>query len=168
VKICWSVIRSVLIAGGVSPLLIIGSRRVADPGVVNAVAYASSRYPSSTALRRDTLASLSVPCTTRSLLDGALESARSVPRPRPRPRRNVFRLGMWEAAMRGGGSLELGLAWWGLVYVHCQPMRTSPLLLLVFLFHCDLHSNVKSLSIQCFTCASESASYDMHGMWHVL
>jgi hypothetical protein len=37
-----------------------------------------------------------------------------------------------------------------------------------FLFHCDLHSNVKTLNIQCFTCASESASYDMHGMWHVL
>jgi hypothetical protein len=134
-KICGSVIRSVLIAGGVSPLLIIGSRRVADPGGVNAVAYASSRYPSSTALRRDTLASLSVPCTTRSLPDGTVEPARPVPRSRPRPRRSVFRLGIWDAAMRGGGSLELGLAWRGLVYADCQQMRTSSLLYCCIFFN---------------------------------
>jgi hypothetical protein len=46
----------------------IGNLLVSSVDGANALANGSSMYPRFTALRRDTLASLSVPCTTRSLL----------------------------------------------------------------------------------------------------
>lgn len=88
------------------PLLMIGNLLVPGPEAVRALAKGSSRYPSSTALRRETLASLSVPCTTLSLAEAPWPWSLEVPvpapprplrRPRPPPRRSVFRLGIWGA-----------------------------------------------------------------------
>lgn len=81
------------------PLLMMGNLLVSKPGGVNACANGSSRYPNRTALNRDTLASLSVPCTTRSLEDapwlpGPPAPSRDRNRPGPPLRRNVLRLGI--------------------------------------------------------------------------
>lgn len=84
------------------PLLIMGYLLVSNPGGVNACAKGSSRYPNRTALSRDTLASLSVPCTTRSLEDAVLWAPwlseppppRDLNRPGPPLLRRVLRLGI--------------------------------------------------------------------------
>lgn len=69
------------------PLLMMGNLLVSKPGGVNACANGSLRYPNRTALNRDTLASLSVPCTTRSLEDAPwLPGPPAPPRDRNRPR----------------------------------------------------------------------------------
>lgn len=81
-----------------TPLLMIGNLLVSNLAGVNGCAKGSSMYPSRTALNRDTLASLSVPCTTRSLEADDPSGPTPPPRDRSRPgpplRRRVLRLGI--------------------------------------------------------------------------
>lgn len=74
------------------PLLMIGRRRVAGPGgaCTKSRANGSARYPSSTALKREMAASVSVPWIVVSWLgpepDAGIPLRLGPPRPRPRPR----------------------------------------------------------------------------------
>lgn len=88
-----------------APLLIIGNLLVSNPAGVNDCANTSSRYPNRTALNRDTLASLSVFCTTLSLEADDASGPTPPPRDRSRPgpplRRRVLRLGICGADILG-------------------------------------------------------------------
>lgn len=81
-----------------TPRLIIGNLLVSNPAGVNGCANRSSIYPNRTALNRDTLASLSVFCTTRSLEANDASGPTPPPRDRRRPgpslRRRLLRLGI--------------------------------------------------------------------------
>lgn len=96
-----------------TPLLIIGNLLVSDPAGVNGCANRSSIYPNRTALSRDTLASLSVFCTTRSLeaddASGPTLPSRDRRRPGPPLRRRELRLGIWGADISEGCVFILGM-----------------------------------------------------------
>lgn len=103
-----------------APLLIIGNLLVSNPAGVNDCANTSSRYPNRTALNRDTLASLSVFCTTLSLEADDASGPTPPPRDRSRPgpplRRRVLRLGICGADILGSlcvFSQESGSCSWG-------------------------------------------------------